>query len=98
MKKIKSLIFLLSLSLPLVAQEIKIAIFYQLGFPYYIVSWSLKPTTLAQFMRDAGLEVDLLGVKDLSNPEKFNFQKYAILIHIYGNTFPLQAVDRKSVV
>ena len=93
MKKLKSLIFLLSLSLPLVAQEKKIAIFYQPGFPYYIVSWSLKPTTLAQFMRDAGLEVELLGVKDLSNSEKFNAQKYAILIHIYGNTFPLQAVE-----
>ncbi|MGC9003829.1 MAG: GxGYxYP domain-containing protein, partial [bacterium] len=89
----KKLIFLILLPISLLAQEKKIAIFYQPGFPYYMVSWSIKPDELANFMRKVGLQAELLNVQDLSNPQKFNAQKYAVLIHLYGNTFPLQALD-----
>ncbi|MBC7327625.1 hypothetical protein H5T87_05880 [bacterium] len=89
----KFLPFCLAIHLLWGASEGRIAIFYQPGFPYYMVSWALKPNSLADFLNKLGLETDLLNLEELSNPEKFNAQRYAIFIHLYGNTFPLSAVD-----
>ncbi len=90
-KNLLPLLSLISLAFP--STSAKIAVFYEPGFPYYIASWALSPPRLKEFMEKVGLNVDLVNLKDLSNPQKFNTQRYAILVHLYGNTFPLSAVD-----
>lgn len=78
----------------LFAKGERIAVFYQPGFPYYMTSWEITPSSLADFLREAGLKkVDLVNLRDLSDPERFNAQRYSILIHIYGNSFPLTALE-----
>lgn len=88
-------LLLLCLATPFVFSSTpkKIAIFYQPGFPYYIVSWAVSPSQMAEFMRKVGLDAELLSLEELSDPDKFNFRRYSILVHLYGNTFPLSAVE-----
>ncbi len=71
----------------------KIAIFRERDFPYYMANHAVRPQDIAEWLHEAGLEADLLGAAELADPDRFNARRYWLLIHPYGNTFPLMAVE-----
>jgi len=72
-------------------QTSRVAVFSQFGFPYYNSSSSLSPARIAADLKAAGIKADLLDVSALSDPEKFNDERYAAVVFPYGNTFPQDA-------
>jgi len=62
-------------------------------FPYYGAPDMLEPERLAANLEKIGIQADILDAAELSDPEKFNIQRYTTMIHIYGNTFPLVAAE-----
>ena len=70
------------------ASSPRVAVFYQPGFPYYMVSPLTSPKRIAADLHKAGIPANLLDVKELSNPSLFNVDKYKALILPYGNTYP----------
>lgn len=62
-------------------------------FPYYGSPDTLDPQRLASTLEGINIQVEILDAATLSDPEQFNTQKFAAMIHIYGNTFPLIAAE-----
>ena len=69
----------------------RIAILDEPDFPYYMASPSDGPRLYQDLYQSMGLQVDLLSVKDLGDPAVFNARKYAAYVHVFGNTFPIDA-------
>ena len=62
-------------------------------FPYYGAPDTLDPRKVTETLEAIGIHSDLLDATSLSDPNAFNIQEYAVLIHVYGNTFPLLAAE-----
>ena len=62
-------------------------------FPYYGSPDTLEPGRLLNTLREIGVHAYTLDAGSLSDPAIFNAREYAVLIHIYGNTFPLIAAE-----
>ncbi len=71
----------------------RVAVFSQLGFPFYIVSPQVSPKDIAADLRATGVQADLLDTAALSDPARFNARSYAAVVLPYGNTYPLDAFD-----
>ncbi|MBC7327733.1 hypothetical protein H5T87_06425 [bacterium] len=84
--------FLLTLSI-VQCQPERVAIFSHPLFPRFGATSNFHPKSLALYLLRFGIPTDLLDANQLADPQQFNASKYAILIHPYGNTFPLEAVD-----
>ncbi len=69
----------------------RVAVFSQIGFPFYIVSPLVSPKTVAADLRSAGVQADLLDTKALSDPARFNARSYDAVVLPYGNTYPMDA-------
>jgi len=63
------------------------------NFPYYGAPDNLEPQRLLATLEAIRIHAEILNAATLSDPVSFNAQKYAALIHIYGNTFPLIAAE-----
>jgi len=70
----------------------KVAIFDDPEFPVYGTYQSLTPVIVADRLRAAGIEADLLGAGALADPQRLGREQYAAYVHLYGNTFPVAAV------
>ncbi len=75
------------------AHAASIAIFAEPDFPYYIASPSVTPEFVQYCLRSAGIESDLLTASQLADPNSLNSARYTILAYVYGNTFPVAALD-----
>ena len=67
-----------------------LAIFSDPDFPYWAAPMLTGPDMQAWFT-GLGLTADLLDATALADPARFNATRYAALIHLYGNTFPVEA-------
>ncbi len=75
----------------------RLAILDEPGFPYYMAESKDSPRLFADLFRAVGLEVERLPVTELADPRAFNADTYAAYVHVYGNTFPLEACDNLSL-
>ncbi len=71
----------------------KIAIFSEPDFPYYMADGKDGPRLFQDLYQAVGFEADLLSARELADPARFNAGAYAALVHVYGNTFPLEALE-----
>jgi len=69
----------------------RVAVFSQEGFPFYGPLVQTSPRAIAANLEAAGLPTDLLDVKALADPAKFNRKAYAAVVLPYGNTYPKAA-------
>ena len=69
----------------------KIAIFNDGDFPYWGAPSGLTGPDMQTWFARLGLSADLLDDDALGDPQRFNAEKYAAYIHLYGNTFPESA-------
>ncbi len=69
-----------------------VAIFSSPGFPYFAAPGLTGPDLQAWFAA-LGLPADLIDEEALADPARFNADRYAALICLYGNTFPEVAGD-----
>ncbi len=69
----------------------RIAILEEPDFPYYMAAPSDGPRLFQDLYQSMGLQVDMLSAKQLGDPAVFNARKYAAYVHVYGNTFPIDA-------
>lgn len=53
----------------------------------------VTPRNIADDLRAAGLEAELLDTDTLANPTRFNAKRYAAVVLPYGNTYPQEAFD-----
>jgi len=70
-----------------------IAIFSDSDFPYFCAPPGLTGPDMQAWFTRLGLRADLLDSNALADPQRFSAEKYAALIHLYGNTFPEDAAD-----
>jgi hypothetical protein len=73
-----------------VQKALRVAIFFEPGFPFYNATPFTSPRAIAQNLKAIGFEADLLDVEALSG-SRFNVARYDALILPYGNTFPQAA-------
>ncbi len=66
----------------------RIAVFSEPYFPYYMSDSRLTPVRVQGWLRDCGLEADLLSAAALADPERFSSARYGLLVHVYGNVYP----------
>ncbi|MCX7597704.1 MAG: GxGYxYP family putative glycoside hydrolase [Armatimonadetes bacterium] len=71
----------------------RVAIFREPGFPFFISNPEMGPEFAHYCLQEAGIEADMLSADELADPAVFNAQRYRVLVHVYGNTFPLPAYD-----
>jgi|GEM_PF-564653 len=69
----------------------RVAVFAQAGFPSYMISPFTSPQNIAASLNRTGIKADLLDVSALSDPQRFNVNRYAALILAYGNAYPQAA-------
>lgn len=69
----------------------RVAVFQQVGFPFYNVSPLVSPRSIATALRAAGVQADLLDADALSDPVRLNSRTYAAVVLPYGNTYPQPA-------
>lgn len=71
----------------------KIAIYHEPSFPLNTVSAQLEVTRLADDLRAAGIEVELLDTAALADSPRFNTTRFSALILPHGNNYPEWAFD-----
>jgi hypothetical protein len=74
------------------AAQPRVAVFSEPVFPTFAGAQGLMPDDVRQTLAGAGLSAELVDAAALSDPTRFNARAFAVLVHIYGNTFPLEAV------
>jgi len=74
-----------------------VAILCEPGFPVFISNPDTGPEFAQYCLHQAGIEADLLSAAELADPTVFNASRYRILVHVYGNTFPLPAYNNLRV-
>jgi len=74
------------------ADQPRVAVFSEPVFPTFAGAQGLMPDDVRQTLAAAGLSAELVDAAALSDPGRFNARVFAVLVHLYGNTFPLEAV------
>ena len=69
----------------------KIAIFSDGDFPYWAAPSGLTGPDMQVWFTRLGVQADLLDAEALGDPARFNADKYAALVWLYGNLFPESA-------
>jgi hypothetical protein len=69
----------------------KIAIFDEPDFPCYMAASTDGSRLFQDLYQAMGLQADLVSARELGDPAAFNARKYAAYVHVYGNTFPVDA-------
>jgi hypothetical protein len=77
----------------LTAGEPSIAVFSEPLFPSFAGVQGLMPDEVRQALAAAGLPARLVDAAELADPGRFSSRNCAVLVHLYGNTFPLAAVE-----
>ena len=67
------------------------------GFPSLYGSVRRCPPLYQGLYEAVRLDADLLSAQQLADQSVFNAEKYAAYVHVYGNTFPLEAFDNLVV-
>ncbi|MBM3475824.1 MAG: hypothetical protein FJX75_21360 [Armatimonadetes bacterium] len=62
-------------------------------FPYFGTACGLTPPDVVSYLREIGLQADLLDPEQLADPAVFTAARFRALVHLYGNTFPLDAAE-----
>jgi len=75
------------------AAEPSIAVFCEALFPAFAGAQGLMPDEAREALADAGLPARLVDAAELTDPARFNARNCAVLVHLYGNTFPLSAFE-----
>jgi len=70
-----------------------VAIFYEPNFPYYMGNEIIQPKFIVDALKEIGIGAALLNAQQLSDTGVFNYQQFKILIHLYGNTFPVECTN-----
>ena len=68
-----------------------VAVFAQAGFPSYMVSGLTSPRRVADALRKAGVQADLLDAAALADPARCSARTYAAVVLPYGNAYPQEA-------
>lgn len=76
---------------PASAQTPRVAVFAENNFPVYGAGGYVSPYVIARRLKAAGLDADTLNTDTLSDPSRFNAQRYAAAVFLYGNTYPQEA-------
>ena len=71
----------------------RVAVFSDLDFPYYSGVAALTPDRVVEACEEHGLNAAELTAGQLADPDVFNAEEFAIYVHVYGNTFPVEAFD-----
>ena len=71
----------------------RVAVFFDVGFPFYNVSPLVSPRSIATALRACGIKPDLLDTSALSSSARLNSHTYAAVVLPYGNTYPEAAFD-----
>jgi len=64
-----------------------IAIFSDRDFPYFCSPQGLTGPDMKAWFTRLGVQADVLDDEALADPQRLNAERYAALIHLYGNTF-----------
>jgi hypothetical protein len=70
-----------------------VAIFSEPEFPCYIASAAVTPEFVRYCLAEAGIESDYVSAAQLADPQAFNAERYRVLAYVYGNTFPMAALE-----
>ncbi len=70
-----------------------VAIFSEPDFPYYIASPAIAPEFVQDCLKRAGIESEFVSAAQLADAAAFSAQRYRVLAYVYGNTFPVAALD-----
>jgi hypothetical protein len=70
-----------------------VAVFSEPDFPYYIASSALTPEFVINRLADVGIGSAAVGAEQLADPDAFGAKRFRVLAYVYGNTFPLAALD-----
>lgn len=73
------------------ANAARVAVFYEPDFPPFEVSPQMSPRDVVKHLRENKIDAELIGEAALSDPARFNAQKFAALILPYGNAYPAKA-------
>ena len=73
------------------ATQPHIAVFYEPGFPSFGVNMQVSPPQMVRHLRATGIGAELLGEDALADPQRFNAQRFSVLVLPYGNTYPAKA-------
>jgi hypothetical protein len=70
----------------------QVAVLVEPGMVEYGGKPVLVPGSVSDILKRAGLETRALNAEQLADPTEFNIDKYAVLIMLYSNAFPLPAL------
>jgi hypothetical protein len=70
-----------------------VAVFNDPHFPYFGTSCGLTPPDVVSYLREIGLQAELLDAEQLADPTVLSATRFRALVHLYGNTFPLGAAE-----
>ncbi|NCO41443.1 MAG: hypothetical protein COZ06_17530 [Armatimonadetes bacterium CG_4_10_14_3_um_filter_66_18] len=70
-----------------------IAVFDEPLFPVFAGAQGLMPDDVRAALTEAGLAATLVDAATVADPARFNAQAFPVLVHLYGNTFPLVAIE-----
>jgi hypothetical protein len=70
-----------------------IAVFDAPSFPYFGTYAGLTPPDMVTYLKRIGLTAELLDPSQLADADVLNAQRFCCLVHLYGNTFPLEAAE-----
>lgn len=70
-----------------------VAVFDEPYFPYYGTYTGLVPADVAAYLSRVGLPARLVDADKLADTATLNPEQFFCLVHLYGNTFPLEAAE-----
>jgi len=69
-----------------------VAIFQEKGFPRYNAAYAIRPEELKKALEGAGIQAALLSVEHLSDTDQFTTERFPLLVNLYGEAFPVEAI------
>ncbi|MBM3499500.1 MAG: hypothetical protein FJX74_12610, partial [Armatimonadetes bacterium] len=70
-----------------------VAVFDEPRFPHFGALSGLTPPDVVSHLREIGLSAEPLDAQQLADPEVLSARRFGALVHLYGNSFPLEAAD-----
>lgn len=70
-----------------------VAVFAEPRFPYYMTDAHLSPGRVCRWLSEVGLDAQRLTAAQLADPAAFNADRFGLLVHGYGNTYPEPALQ-----
>jgi len=78
-------------SLP-ASEPATVAIFQEKGFPRCNAAYAIGPEELQKALEGAGIQAALLSAEHLSDTEQFTVERFPLLVNLYGEAFPGEAI------